>query len=653
LAGSDSTILSICLTRCRLCDTGVFGRFIRGARRLAHALIDGIEHVFARFFAYLLGRGVWPYLRFDRLRGLRHSGRAIRAVAVCVGSLGLLLAAPAARAAYSVDIDAPYTLKKLLKQNLDLARFAKRKDIGDDQLNFLVTAAPQQARELVQTRGYFTPVVQTDVRVSNGKKDITLSVTPGPRTTIDSVDLRFTGPVTTEAPAREIATRLAWTLQKGDPFVQSEWDSAKQAALKVLRAERYLGARIVHSEASIDPRTHRAALTVEFASGPTFRLGPIAISGTRRYPQDIIEHVDPLHVGEIYNAARIQELQRQVQSTPYYASVAVDVASDPKLAAAAPVSVKVNEYQFHSVRAGVGYTTDLGARIEGAYSYNNVFNRGYVFTISGRFEQKSQYGSMQLSMPPDTKAYTNSLLTSYTRTDDEGTVIYSLRVGVQRMRTLQFYDYTYSLMYYQDRLEQNVGPPTVSRALVPSWAWGRRNVDDPVFPRRGNLVSVEAGFAVKGALADATFGRIYGRARQYFPIGRNDLVLLRTELGGVFSSASSLRIPATLLFRAGGATSVRGYGYQSIGNDVSGSVLPTKYLITGGAEYQHWFTRDYGAALFYDVGTASDTWSERRFYQGVGIGARWRSPVGPINIDLAYGIQNRSIRPYLTLGVAF
>lgn len=585
-------------------------------------------------------------------RGGRTDALGRRLAGLLAGLWLLTLAAPA-RAVYTVDIDAPRAVRKVLKQHLDLARFAKRDDIGDEQLSFLVTAAPQQARELVQTQGYFSPVIQTEVRTVKGRKAILLSVAPGPQTIIATVELSFTGPVATEAPTRETATRLAWTLQSGDAFTQSAWDDAKKASLTVLRARRYLGARIAHSEAKVDPRTHTAALSVQFASGPTFTLGPVTVSGIERYPQAIIDHVNPLHVGEIYSAARIQELQRQIQNTPYYASVAVDVHADPLHATEVPVDVKVHEYQFHSVRSGIGYSTDRGARIEGAYSYNNVFNRAYVFTVQGRLEQKSQYGSVQLAMPPDSKSYVNSVLASYTRTDDESTVIYSLRAGFQRTRSLQFYDYTYSLMYYQDRLEQNVGPPTVSRALVPAWAWTRRNVDDPVFPRSGNLINVEAGFAVKAVASDATFGRIYGRARQYVPIGRNDLVLLRTEMGGVFSGAASSRIPATLLFRAGGATSVRGYGYESIGNNVSGSVLPTKYLITGGAEYQHWFSHDWGGAVFYDMGAATDTWAERRFYQGVGIGARWRSPVGPLNVDLGYGIQNQSIRPYLTLGVAF
>ncbi|MFP3648209.1 outer membrane protein assembly factor, partial [Paraburkholderia sp. SIMBA_054] len=97
---------------------------------------------------------------------------------------------------------------------------------------------------------------------------------------------------------------------------------------------------------------------------------------------------------------------------------------------------------------------------------------------------------------------TNSVLASYTTTDVSDTRIYSIRGGVQRTRTSQFIDYNYALLFYQDRLDQNVGPPTTSRALVPTWSWTRRNTDDPLFPRKGNLIHVEAGFAVKGVLTD-------------------------------------------------------------------------------------------------------------------------------------------------------
>jgi translocation and assembly module TamA len=555
---------------------------------------------------------------------------------------------------YDVQIDAtPRELKKLLEAHLDIARFSTRKDVSDDQFGFLVTATPQQVRDLASTDGYFSPVVRTDVRTVNGKRTVRVSVDPGPRTTISSVDLTFRGPVLTEDRKQENAARFAFSLHDGDAFTQSGWSDAKNAALKTLQSRRYLGAKIVQSEARVDPLKHDAKLSVTFDSGPTFTMGALDVSGPRRYPGSIVTDVNPISPGEIYDVNRVTELQRQLQNTPYYASVAIDVDDNTQKPLETPLHVKVSEYPYNSFRGGVGYSTDTGPHVQGSYTYLDTFGAAWPLQVQGRLDQIQQYGQIQLSMPPGPRAWTNSALISYTTTDVSDTRIYSVRGGVQRTRTSQNYDYSYSLFYYQDRLDQNSGPPSVARALVPQWSWTRRDVDDPLFPRSGNLVHVEAGFAVKNALADATFVRGYMRGQQYLPIGRDDLVLFRAEMGGVFTGSSSSNVPASLLFRAGGSNSVRGYAFDSIGNDVDGSILPTKYLVTGSAEYQHWFNRDWGAATFFDVGTATDTWGEKVFYPGAGFGARWRSPVGPVNIDVAYGFRTRSVRPYLTLGIAF
>ncbi|MFM0134742.1 autotransporter assembly complex protein TamA [Caballeronia grimmiae] len=581
------------------------------------------------------------------------AGHRPAAALTVLTALALLTVAAPAFAKYDVDIDAPRNVKKLLKDHLDLARFAKRDDVSDDQFQFLVTATPKDVRDLVATEGYFTPVVRTDITTADDKRSVKVSVDPGPQTNVASVDLKFTGAVTTEDRTRENAARFAFAMKEGDPFTQGAWDDAKNAALKALQSRRYLGARIVRSQARINPRTHIADLSVTFDSGPTFTFGKLDISGTKRYPQKIIEHVNPINEGDIYDIARVTELQRQVQNTPYYASVAIDADNDVTKPLETPLHVKVSEYPYHSVRYGVGYATDTGFHIQGAYSYLNTFGAAYPFTIAGRLDQTQQYGRVQLAMPPDLRGWINAIFGSYTITDVSDTNIYSARVGVQRSRSTQKIDTTYSLTFYDDRLTQNEPNPSMARALVPAWTWVRRDVDDPLFPRRGNVVRAEASFAVKGLLTDQTFARLYTNMQQYLPLGRNDLLVFRAEFGGVFTTGPSSGVPASLLFRAGGANSVRGYSYLSIGHNVSGSILPTKYMVTGSSEYQHWFTHDWGGAVFFDIGTATDTWGERVFQPGVGVGARWRSPVGPVNVDVAYGLKNKSIKPYLTLGIAF
>ncbi|MGF6480135.1 autotransporter assembly complex protein TamA [Paraburkholderia sp. JPY419] len=605
-----------------------------------------------------VGRGATGQTR-GRAREREALARCWLRVSLTFGLLMMLLAGGEAYAAskapsYKVEVVAePRALRRLLEQNLDISRFAKRPDVTDDQFSFLITATPQQVRDLAATQGYFSPLVSTDVRTVDNMRQVTVRVEPGPQTKVTSVDLSFRGAVLTEDPSRENATRFAFSLHEGQPFSQGDWDDAKNASLRELQSRRYLAAKIYHSEALIDPRTHTAKLSVIYDSGPTFTMGQLDVQGTRRYPVRIVHNVNPISPGDIYDTRTVAELQRQLQNTPYFASVAIDLDNDPSKPLDTPVHVKVSEFPYHSFRGGVGYSTDNGPLVQGGYTYLNTFGAAWPFTVEGRADQTQQYGQVQLSMPPGLHGWTNSVLASYTTTDVSDTRIYSIRGGVQRSRTSQFLDYSYSLLFYDDKLDQNAAPPTRAHALVPGWSWTRRDTDDPLFPRRGNLIHVEAGFAVKGVLADQSFIRGYARGQQYFPIGDNDIVLIRAELGGVFTSGSSSGIPASLLFRAGGSNSVRGYGFQSIGNNVAGSVLPTKYLVTSAAEYQHWFSRNWGAAVFFDIGTATDTWGEKIFYPGAGVGARWRSPVGPVNLDVAYGIRDNRVRPYITLGIAF
>jgi len=115
-------------------------------------------------------------------------------------------------------------------------------------------------------------------------------------------------------------------------------------------------------------------------------------------------------------------------------------------------------------------------------------------------------------------------------------------------------------------------------------------------------------------------------------------------------------VPSSLLFKAGGSNSLRGYAYQSIGDPDAmkyNLVFPAKYMATASAEYTHWFSNSWGWAAFYDVGSVTNDLSNHPLYHGVGVGARWRSPVGPIQFDIAYGYPRKRIAPHISIGIMF
>src|SRR5690606_33894051 len=124
--------------------------------------------------------------------------------------------------------------------------------------------------------------------------------------------------------------------------------------------------------------------------------------------------------------------------------------------------------------------------------------------------------------------HVNSVHGSVERTTLEGVELNSRRVGVRRTTLTDTRDHTFSVEYYRDELEQLSGAPLppgtvvepgAHQALLLGYALARRNVDNPRFPRRGNIFNAEAGVALKPLLTDQTFVRLYGKLRHYRPIG--------------------------------------------------------------------------------------------------------------------------------------
>jgi translocation and assembly module TamA len=140
--------------------------------------------------------------------------------------------------------------------------------------------------------------------------------------------------------------------------------------------------------------------------------------------------------------------------------------------------------------------------------------------------------------------------------------------------------------------------------------------------------------------------------------GHRSRIALRGEAGAVLAG-NDVDVPVTLLFLTGGDTTVRGYSYQSIGNRLDdGSVFGARYMAMASLEWQHPVTLfgDAGSwehTLFVDTGTATDHVRDAELFTGVGTGMRWRSPVGPLQLDVAYGLETDKWRLHLRIGFQF
>jgi translocation and assembly module TamA len=178
-----------------------------------------------------------------------------------------------------------------------------------------------------------------------------------------------------------------------------------------------------------------------------------------------------------------------------------------------------------------------------------------------------------------------------------------------------------------------------------------RRTDDLILPRAGYLGTAEVGGAPPG-LATREFLRILAGASLLMPIGRTGDLLVRGQAGSVVAKTRE-GIPTTFLFRTGGDQTVRGYAFESLGVRQADAIVGGRRLAWGSVEYTHWVGEGWGVGAFVDAGNA---WDEGLSFDpavGYGVGARLRTPIGPIRADLAYGQKTSEWRLHFSVGYTF
>jgi len=572
------------------------------------------------------------------------------AIVLLINAIGAF----AAGFSYRVDVNAPEPLLKLLNEQLRIIALKNNADVSLDQLRSLYRRTPQEIEALIATEGYFNPKITSSLENENGWL-ARFTVDPGPRMQIKSIDIQFAGEITRPSDDNDRLrwrARDTWDLNEGAIFRQANWDNAKRKILQVLLAERFPATRITASEALIDVSTNSADLSVTLDSGPAFYFGELEITGLQRYDEKIIRRLNPIEPGSPYNLDKLQTLQQRLQDTGYFSSAIASVDTDSTTPQHEPVKVTVVERRPRRISFGVGYSTDTKNRISTEYEDINFFKRGWRLKSKIRLETLRQEFSGEIALPRTGGGYDPRLFASHTHENIQGQETRKFNYGGAIGDTHGNIERSLSLQHtYEDQTLEDA-PGSIRQAIFTNFSWTQRAVDNMLFPNRGYLINIQLGGAPKVLPKSESFVRSYGRGAYYLPVGSVGTLLMRTELGYVAAKSRDL-IPSDFLFRTGGDTSVRGYAYQGIGIQEGSAIVGGRVLGVGSIEYTHWIKPQWGAAIFYDIGNATDRLVDFHPQHGYGVGARWRSPVGPLNLDIAYGQESKEYRLHFTVGIAF
>jgi translocation and assembly module TamA len=588
------------------------------------------------------------------------------------GASAAPIPAPLPPPAFALKIEAPEEIQSLLTRHLELLRYQALSDLSDNELQRLMNSARQDTQDLLATEGYFSPEIQVkrEADTSPTMRTVHLHVAPGDPTRISEVRILFTGPITTDPAtlAQQRRIEAQWSLKNGARFTQAAWTTAKQQALLQLRRQRYPTGQVATALADIDPVGKTARLSITLDSGPAFQLGALAISGAKRYDTQLITRLTRLPLGVSYEQTQLDEAQQRLVDSGYFDSVfiSLDTSADPQ---SAPVRVQLRESLLQKLVLGVGASTDSGVRLSVEHTHHQLPWIDWRAVSKLSLDRVNRSLGTELTAPPDESNW-RWVTAGQVQSQIVGSFdVYSQRLRGGRSQYGPQIDRNYYLQYDRAQTAATATTQVVTAdALSANFALTRRNFDNPTQPTSGWGLGAELGGGTTLGSQRDPYSRLLLRGMGYLPLGKNDdddspkttasRLALRAQVGAVIAR-DNITLPASQLFLTGGDTSVRGYGLRDIGVTLpDGQITAGRYLAFGSVEWQRPITgiprlADWEGTVFIDAGAVADTPRMLQAQVGVGIGARWKSPVGPLQIDLAYGVAAERLRLHLNVGFTF
>lgn len=531
-------------------------------------------------------------------------------------------------------------LNKQLEDNVRLYLSAEQqKDhalMSEGRLRRLHKKAPKEIATALQPYGYYRPMIQGElVQTSPEKWQASYNVDPGPGIPIAEFNFSISEDMGNDPAFQPLL--LAPNLQTGNVFNHLAYEKFKNS-LTTLASERgYFTARFTQHHVTINLETYEAAIQLDYEGGPRYNFGEVALE------QDVLDteflkRYIPFEKGTPYSLNALIDLQQALHDSDYFQTVEVSPEKVQPDSNEVPVTVTLTPRKPRRYSIGLGYGTDTGARTKLGLQIPRVNTRGHRFDSEAKISEigyrlSANYRIPVLNPRTDQLVFTAGRINEKTDTSDS-TII---TVGASLNRSRNKWRETFSLNYQEEFfvIGDDEGDSTL---LIPGVNWSRIWGDNFINTIDGLRFDIGLRGATEEIISDTSFAQLQGGIKAITSLGKKNRIISRGSFGGTLLQEFRA-LPSSVRFFSGGAQSVRGYAYQSLGpTNENGQVVGGQHLLVGSLEFEHSFNKPWGAAVFYDVGNAIDNLNDD-LKHGAGFGFRWKSPVGPIRIDIARALS--------------
>ncbi|UHH08627.1 autotransporter assembly complex protein TamA [Luteimonas fraxinea] len=601
-------------------------------------------------------------------------------VHVCLAAALLLCSSAAAHAARVERVDI-IGLDEEMTENVRVSlglQDAVGRDISGRRMGYLLREAERETRKALEPFGYYSPTIDVQRDREGDVLSVRVVVDPGQPVRVRNSDIAIIGEGGQDRYlARDIARFVP---SEGAVFSHPEYDASRNQLSRRLTERGYFDAEFASRRVEVTRADFAADIDVVWNSGDRYNMGATTFEQTPEQiiNDDLLENLVYWEEGSYYHQGRIDRLRSSLGRLDYFSNIdiepQVDQANERR---EVPVKVTLTPAKRSIYTSGVSYGTDSGAGIRLGVERRYVNMRGHKALAQLDYAQRRKTLTLQYRVPAF--AWLDGWYTASLQMADEQTDYIDSRrvelVGSRNGQYNEFLNLIASIHVLRERWayapEEDPDNPVVdddefagalyryATFAYPSLRAEYIDVDDRLFPTSGIGGSVMLRGGLEGVGSDASFGQIHLRASWFKGIGERNRLMVRGELGHTFTDVL-VGIPPSLRFYAGGDRSIRGYDWREVGPRIPARdgrrafAIGAKNVVTASVEFERYFTDTIGAAVFVDSGDAFDGTSPE-WRTGVGIGARYKSPVGPLKLDIARGLDNpdSSFTIGLSIGAEF
>lgn len=520
-------------------------------------------------------------------------------------------------------------------------------------LTRLYEKAPKEIRTALRPFGYYQPDIDADLNLESSPPKATFKITKGPPVLVKQLDINFIGEGLNDPELHELVGDFP--LKKDDRLLHQAYEGGKQSFINKLEERGYFEAEVVTAKVAVDPVANTSSITLTFFTGPRYNFGAVEVSGNHLNAR-VVENLVTIEPGQPFRQEKLQTLQEDLSSSPWFAGVDVEVNRNPSPAETVPVNVTVTPDKQNAYNVGVGYGTDTGARVSAGYERRWLNDDGASLIAEFDYAELLQQGTIRVQRPAFSNRLDNYALAIRYKFEDTDTSESTTRelAFTQQGRWRGWRD-TLGLIVRVD--DFTIGNQNDRSLLVmPTASIARTEADNLIFPRRGYSLILQLRGTTEAFGSDLDFMQLAAYSRAVLPAFGPDRLLMRANFGVTWTQDFA-ELPPDLRFLTGGDRSVRGFGYETLGpRDSDNDVIGGRYLSVFSVEYEYRLDEEWALAAFTDIGNAYNEFTDLSdpdlLEQSIGFGGRWLSPVGMIRLDLATVVTESDypIRLHLTVG---